>query len=139
MSAAAGYAPDCSDAWLVFAMRPGAYNEVSLIEFLKDLHEHLHGDKLTLIWDGLMSHRSKLMKAYIASQRRWLVAERLPGYAHELNPVEPLWGNLKGSELANFCPGTIDEAATAADTGLCRIGEDAQLCWSFLRHTGLSL
>jgi hypothetical protein len=30
------------------------------------------------------------MQAFIASQRGWLVAERLPGYAPELNPVEGL-------------------------------------------------
>jgi hypothetical protein len=28
---------------------------------------------------------------FIASQRGWLVVERLPGYAPELNPVEGLW------------------------------------------------
>ncbi len=27
--------------------------------------------------------------------RRWLVVERLPGYATDLNPVEQVWGNLK--------------------------------------------
>jgi transposase len=117
----------------------GAYNEESLVEFLGELHHHLHGDKVTLLWDGLPSHRSKLMQAYIASQRHWLVVERLPAYAPDLNPVEGLWGNLKGTELANFCPLTIDEAATAADAGLCRVGQDAQLCWAFLRHAGLSL
>jgi transposase len=31
-----------------------------------------------------------------------LVVERLPAYAPELNPVEKLWANLKGAELANL-------------------------------------
>ncbi len=65
------------------------------------------------------------MKAYIASQRHWLVVERLPADGHDLNPVELIWGNLKASELANLCPDTIGEAAAAADAGLCRIGEDS--------------
>ena len=34
MSAVVGYAPDGADAWLVFQMRPGSYNEETLIEFL---------------------------------------------------------------------------------------------------------
>ena len=31
------------------------------------------------------------------TQRPWLVVERLPAYAPELNPVEGLWSSLKGS------------------------------------------
>jgi transposase len=139
MSGAVGYSPDGTAAWLVFQMRPGAYNDESLIEFLSDLKSELHGDKLTLIWDGLPSHRSKVMTAWIESQRDWLVVERLPGYAHDLNPVELIWGNLKSSELANLCPDTIDEAAASAEAGLLRIGGDTELCLAFLRHTGLSL
>ena len=102
------------------------------------MREHLGGEKATLIWDGLAGHRSNRMKAWIASQRRWLVVERLP-YGHDLNPVEPVWGNLKSRELANLCPDTIGEAAIHADEGLERIGNDTELCHSFLRHCGLSL
>jgi hypothetical protein len=47
--------------------------------------------------------------------------------------------NLKNSELANLCPETIGEAAEHANAGLARIGGDGQLCFAFLRHTGLSL
>ncbi len=139
MAAAVAYRPDGSDATLVFQLRPGAYNDESLISFLGELHQHLNGDKVTLIWDGLPSHRSKRMNAWIASQRHWLVVERLPAYGHELNPVEPLWGNLKSSELANRCADTIAEAAVAAEAGLERIAGDADLCFAFLRHCGLSL
>jgi transposase len=139
MSAAVGYAADGSDAWLVFNMRPGAYNKYSLIEFLADLHQHLGADKLTLIWDGLPSHRCTVMQDWIAAQRSWLVVERLPRYAHDLNPVEPIWGNLKSGELANLCPDTIEEAALYAEEGLHRIGSDAEPCFAFLRHCGLEL
>jgi transposase len=120
-------------------MRPGAYHDVTLIEFLEDLHGHLGDDKVTLIWDGLPSHRSKVMQAWIASQRHWLVVEQLRGYAHELNSVELIWSNLKSSERANLCPDTIDEAALYADDGLNCIGTDADLCFAFFQHTGLKL
>ena len=108
MAAALGYAPDGSNAWLVFQVRPGAYNDESLIEILLEKCEHLGDAKVTLIWDGLPSHRSKTMKLFIASQRHWLVVERLPAYAPDLNPVEMICGNLKSSELANLCVEAID-------------------------------
>ncbi len=139
MSGALAYRPDGSEAALLFQITEGAYNTESLIEFLTDLHDHFHGQKITLIWDGLPSHRSKQMKAWIATQRHWLVVEPLPGYAYDINPIEQVWGNLKGVELANLCPDTIDQAQTAAESGLERIGTSYELCYAFLAHTGLSL
>jgi transposase len=139
MAGALVYEPDGSDAQLIFAMRPGAYNHDSLIEFLTGLHEILGNRKVTLIWDGLPSHRSKKMQAFLQDQRRWLRVERLPGYAHELNPIEGLWGNLKASELANLCPESVEEMERAADNGLCRIGSDRELCLAFMGQTPLRL
>jgi transposase len=139
MAGALVYWPGASQAALVFQLRPGAYNDVSLIEFLTDLHAHLDGHQVLLIWDGLPSHRSRTMTAWLATQRWWLRVERLPAYGHDLNPIEQVWGNLKNSELANLCPDTIDDAAVAADHGLMRIGSDTELCFAFLRHCGLSL
>ncbi len=132
------YEPDGSDAHLVFQLRPGAYNDETLIEFLTDLDE-LEQRPVVLIWDGLPSHRSRHMTDWIESQRHWLSVERLPGYASELNPIELVWGNLKSQELANLCRDTIDETAEVAETGLNRIGSDARLCFAFLRHTRLRL
>jgi transposase len=73
------------------------------------------------------------------AQRHWLTVEALPGYAHDLNPVEQAWGNLKATELANLCPEHISEADTAAHTGPHRIGSSYDLCFNFLDHTGLRL
>jgi len=139
MSAAVCFRPDGTEASLVFGMRPGSYNDESIMEFLLELHQHLDGDKVTLIWDGLPSHRSRAMRAFIKSQRHWLVVERLPAYAPDLNPVEQVWGNLKGGELANLCLDTIGEAEEIVDQGLCRIGKDTRLAFAFLRHCGLEL
>ena len=124
---------------MVFQITEGSYNTGSLIGFLTDLHTHFAGEKITLIWDNLSSHRSKDMKAWLATQRDWLIVEHLPGYAHDLNPIEMVWGNLKSVELANLCPDTIDEAHAAAHAGLDRVGNSYDLCFAFLTHTGLSL
>jgi hypothetical protein len=66
---------------LFFHVQPGSYDTVSLIEVLKQLRSFLGGEKATLLWDGLPAHRSKAMAAFVASQRDWLVVERLPAYA----------------------------------------------------------
>jgi hypothetical protein len=89
-------------------------------------------------WDGLPAHRSKAMGAWLRRQRSWLVVERLPGYAPDLNPVEPLWSNLKGVELANLAGDTLDEVIAAAERGIVRIGPPT-MGFSFLRYCGLSL
>lgn len=139
MSGALAYRPDRSEAVFVFQIKEGSYNTASLIEFRTDLHGHLDGQPVTLIWDGLPAHRSKDMKAWLATRRHRLTVEPLPGYAHELNPMKMVWGSVKEVELANLCPDTTDEAHTAAQAGLERIGTSYQLCLNFLDHTGLSL
>lgn len=139
MTGALAYRPDRSQAALVFQIKEGAYNTDSLIDFLTDLHDHFGPDKLTLIWDGLSAHKSKAMKNWLTTQRHWLATEMLPGYAHDLNPIEMVWGNVKAVDLANLCPDTIGQAQTAAETGLNRVGTDYDLCMAFLAHTGLCL
>jgi transposase len=69
----------------------------------------------------------------------WLSVERPPGYAPELNPTEQVLGNLKSTELAKLCRNTMAEVEAIAEGGLDRIGSDAQLCFAFLRHSGLNL
>jgi transposase len=138
LAGALAYEPDGSDAHLFFELRPGAYNDETLIAFLSELNE-VEQRNVVLIWDGLPSHRSRRMSDWIASQRHWLSVERLPGYAPDLNPIENVWGNLKSQELANLCSNTIDQVADIAESGLDRIGSDAALCFAFLRHSGLHL
>jgi transposase len=138
LAGALAYEPDGSDAHLFFELRPGAYNDETLIEFLSELHDDEQRAVL-LIWDGLPSHRSRRMLDWLVSQRHWLSVERLPGYAPDLNPLEQAWGNLKSQELANLCSDTIDHVADIAEEGLDRIGTDAALCFAFLRHAGLKL
>jgi len=79
------------------------------------------------------------MSNYLATQRYWLVVERLPSYAYNFNRVEQVWGNLKGRELANRCPDTIDEAIEQVDIGLCRIGNETRTLPGLFRHAGFEL
>ena len=138
LAGALAYEPDGSDAHLVFELRPGAYNDETLIEFLSDLYD-IERRPVLLIWDGLPAHRSRRMTDWLRNQADWCCVEQLPGYASELNPIEQAWGNLKSQELANLCSDTIDEVAVVAEGGLDRIGTDAKLCFAFLQHSGLRL
>jgi len=137
-SAVLAYRFDGKRSRLLFQVKPDSYNTQSLIAFLDELRRHFRGRRVILVWDGLPAHRSAEMTGYLRSQAYWLTVERLPGYAPELNPVEYLWGNGKGQELAYLCAASLGEAASALHTGMRRVRRSQQLCFSFLDKAGLS-
>jgi hypothetical protein len=139
IAAALAFSWDGKRSRLFFQTKPDSYNTGSLIGFLKALKRELRGSNCILIWDGLPSHKSKVMKAYLATQRSWLRVEMLPGYSPHLNPVETLWGNVKGQELANLCADDLGEVADALRRGMERVGASRELARAFLEHAGLSL
>jgi DDE superfamily endonuclease len=139
MAAALGYQPDGSKARLCFHLQADSYDTDSLIGVLEQLKGFYAGQRVVLLWDGLSSHWSYMMRAHLDEQRDWLTVERLPAYAPELNPVEYLWANLKGTELANFTGDTVVEVADQAQEGIQRVCDSDSLVMGFLAHTGLSL
>jgi transposase len=139
MAAGLCYGSRGGGAQVAFHHQVGAYDTTTLIGALEGLRRFLGGQKATLVWDGLPAHRSKLMQAWLRRQRSWLVVEPLPGYAPDLNPVEPLWSSLKGVELANLAGDTLEEVIAAAERGIQRIRHTHHLPFSFLRYCGLSL
>jgi hypothetical protein len=141
MAAALCYGPGGGGCQLCFHLQPGNYDTDALIGVLCQLRRFLGGQKATLLWDGLPAHRSTKMAAFIATQRNWLVVERLPAYAPELNPVEGLWSNLKGKggELANLTYPNLAGVIAQAHRGIHRIRQTPHLAYSFLRRSGLSV
>jgi transposase len=79
------------------------------------------------------------MRSWLATQRCWLVVERLPAYAPDLNPVEGLWSWLKGTQLANLVHPTLEAVTEQAELGIQRARQMPHLAYSFLRRTGLSV
>jgi transposase len=106
---------------------------------LGELRKFLGGEKATLLWDGLPAHRSAAMEAWLHQQRSWLVVERLPAYAPDLNPVEALWSSLKAVELANLTSPSLAEVIDQAHRGIRRVRQTPNLAYGFLRHAGLSV
>jgi transposase len=139
MAAALCYGVRGGGAQLAFHVRAGSYDTDRLIQVLEGLRRFLGGEKATLLWDGLPSHRSNAMRLWLNTQRSWLVVERLPAYAPELNPVEGLWSSLKAAELANLTSLTLAEVIDQAHRGIERVRRAPHLAYSFLRHTGLSV
>ncbi|HEX5881355.1 MAG TPA: IS630 family transposase [Actinomycetota bacterium] len=139
MAAALCYGVRGGGAQFAFHVTAGNYDTDTLIEVLCELRRFLGGEKATLLWDGLPAHRSQAMRDWLATQRSWLVVERLPAYAPDLNPVEGLWSSLKAVELANLAVPTLAEVIDQAHRGIQRVRRTPHLAYSFLRHAGLSV
>jgi putative transposase len=74
--------------------------------------------------------------AEIIAARSWLTVFRLPPYAHELNPVEPVWAHLKRS-LANLTKHNLAELTALVKTRLKRMQYRPGLLVGFLASTRL--
>ena len=74
----------------------------------------------------------------LVAARSWLTVCRLPSYASELNPVEPVWSNPKRS-LANLTKHNIDQLTALIKTRLRRMQYRPGLLDGFLAKTGLDL
>ena len=89
------------------------------------------------MWDNLTAHVSGTMAGLVAA-RDWLAVYQLPPYAHELNPVEPVWSHLKRS-LANLAKRNITQLTALVKTRLKRMQYRPGLLDGFLASTGLDL
>ena len=112
------------------------FTETDYARLLDAAHQQLNG-AIVLVWDNLNTHRSGAMTELIAA-RDWLTVFRLPPYASELNPVEPVWPNLKRS-LANLTNHDIDELTALVKTRLRRMQYRPGLLEGFLARPGLDL
>ena len=110
--------------------------EADYARLLDAAHRQL-GGPIVLVWDNLNTHVSAAM-AEIVAARSWLTVFRLPPYAHELNPVEPVWSHLKRS-LANLTKHDLAELTALVKTRLKRMQYRPRLLAGFLASTGLDL
>lgn len=121
---------------LFLSLRPHTIKTDDIVVFLRSLRRHVRGP-VTLIWDNLPAHRSRVVREYLQAQRRWLRVEWLPAYAPELNPLEDAWANLDRRELANFVPEDMAQLHGQITRGVRRIRRHPDLLWGFLKHAQL--
>ena len=93
------------------------FTETDYARLLDAAHQQL-GGPLVVVWDNLNTHISAAMTELVAA-RDWLTVFQLP-YAHELNPVEPVWSHLKRS-LANLAKRNLGQLTALVKTRLKRI------------------
>ena len=109
--------------------RRKGFAETGYAELLDAAHQQL-GGPLVVIWDNLNTHTSAAMTRLIAA-RDWLTVFQLPPYAHELNPVEMVWSNLKRS-LANLAKRNLTQLTALVKTRLRRMQYRPALLEGFL-------
>jgi transposase len=107
-----------------------------VVEFLSHLMRHISGD-LLIIWDGLKSHRSRLVTEFVEQAKGRLTLEFLPAYAPELNPVEYIWGHWKQHELPNFCAKDLWHLSAHARKALRRMRRRPTLVTAFWKQADL--
>jgi transposase len=134
MSAIAGL------SWWRFYFRffDGAIRGEQVIEFLGALKRQIR-HKLLVIWDGVATHRSRLVRAWLEQQGGHIAVAALPPYAPELNPVEAIWAYLKKHEIANLCPTTIGEVSDFARRRLKSMQRRPRLIQAFWKQAELAL
>jgi transposase len=107
-----------------------------VVAFLGQLQRMIPG-LLLVIWDGLPTHRSKKLKAYLAAgAAKRIHLEQLPGYAPDLNPTEWVWSYLKVAELANTPCDHLVEVEKLIHKAKRRMQRRPELIQSFIRDAG---
>jgi transposase len=119
-----------------FRLYPHTVRKEQVVAFLAQLLQHIPG-KLLIVWDGNQTHRSHLVRDFVASQDGRLLLERLPAYAPELNPVEYIWGYWKHHELANLCAKNLGELSGHARRALRRMRRRPTLIGAFWKQAEL--
>ena len=108
-----------------------------VILFLRDLLAHLRGNVI-LVWDRLNAHRSAQVKLWRAVYPR-LSIEWFPPYAPELNPMEYVWGNLKGHRLANHGLCELEAIHEFAEHEAGELSTNQSLLRSFVHASNLPI
>lgn len=87
---------------------------VHFVAFLQGLADTYPDEELVLVLDNVATHRAKVVQTWLASTPRVTVLW-LPRYAaHEVNPIERLWGLLKTHVAANRLAGSITDLTQEA-------------------------
>jgi len=123
-----------NDGSLRFSLFEGKFNQFVFIEFLKRLIDHHPDRKVYLIVDGHPSHRSKLVKAWVAEHAERIELHFLPGYSPDLNPVELLNHDVKANAVGRRRPRNLSEMIDEVRAYLQRREQQPHIIQRFFTH-----
>ena len=117
----------------------GAVRKEDTVRALKHLVRHIKGP-IALLWDGLAQHRAKIVRKFLELRKdRFIIVERFPAYAPELNPQEYVWAASKTKDMANFCPEEADDLSRHAKKSIKRIQNSPHILRGALKKSSLFL
>lgn len=138
LTAAISLSPVQQKLNLYFQTWPNQYVDPELSAwFLRGLLYHLRGPVI-VIWDRGPMHHGEAMRQ-LQEQYPRLMLEELPPYAPDCNPVEWLWKHLKWDQLANYCPGSVEELDQRLQELLQQAKADPDRLASFFAASELDL
>lgn len=107
------------------------------VAFVERLLKEIPGP-ITLVWDKLQAHRSKLVKHLLRDHPR-LTIVYLPSYAPDLNPAETVWCLTKYHRMANHKLDTLAELLSEAQKNVAAVGQDQLLLQGCFKAARLNL
>lgn len=123
-----------NDGSLRFSLFEGKFNQFVFIDFLKRLIDHHPDRKVHLIVDGHPSHRSKLVKAWVAEHGERIELHFLPPYSPDLNPVELLNHDVKANAVGRRRPRNLSELIAEVRSYLHRRQQQPHIIKRFFTH-----
>lgn len=117
-----------------FMVVEGTVNSGVFIQFLKRLLQGRTKGKVFLVLDGHPTHRSKVVKNFVASLGGELELFYLPPYSPELNPDELVWNTLKNGIVGKATVSDKKELKSKVIGGLRSIQKNKTKVRSFFQH-----
>jgi len=111
------------------------FNSYLVVQFVDQICSQIKGP-ITIVWDSIPIHGSKLMEKYLKRIGR-LIVEQFPPYAPELNPTDKVWAYLKYGRLANYAPSDLTELRTKLISELTELANRQEILSGCVRGAGL--
>ena len=122
-----------------FTVKKGAVRSEDTVRTLSHLMKCVKGG-MALFMDGLPAHRSQAVQHFLHKhENRFVMVERFPAYAPELNPQEYIWSASKGKDMANFCPYKDNDLHRQTQNSLRRIQRNEKIIQGALAKSKLFL